>query len=172
MVDQERVTKIKRAFLWIRKMLEITERTDVPESIENVVRPALDMLGWERMPEVTTVQNIGAAATAFVVSGVSPDNFVRVIVAAQVESSDVLLAQDLWLAQRGVLGVANDVAVSQVYSQAIGMAGTPAATDKLVFLSPGERLVGHSSPAPGVAQQLTMRHRQIDLPIGEYIPYL
>ncbi len=160
---------INRALMWLRKVMEITESTESPRVLSEKLGPIIDVFGWDRLREAETVENVGAAATAFVVSGVTPQDVIRLCVTAQIESSDAAIAQDLWIAQRGVIGIGNDVAVGEIYSQAIGFATTPASSSRPVFLSPGERLVGHSTPAPGVGEQLTMRHRQIDLPFGEYI---
>ncbi len=163
---------INRALMWLRKVMEITESTESPRVLSEVLDPVIDVFGWDRLREAETIENVGAAATAQVVSAVSPADVLRLVLTAQVESSDVAIAQDLWVAQRGVIGVQNDVAVGEIYSQAIGFATTPASSNRLVFLSPGERLVGHSIPAPGVGEELTMRFRMIDIPFGEYIPEL
>lgn len=163
---------INRAFSWLKKILEVTEVTNVPDIVLPDVRAVADLFGWERMPEGTVVNNVGAAATNQVVSAVVPGDIVRLILEAQVVSSDAAIAQTLWINHRGLVGAGLDIGVAQPINQAIGFNGTPAVMDRIIFLQPGERIVGRSTPAPGVGEELTLTFRHIDLPIGEYIPYL
>jgi len=164
--------KIKRQFIWLRKVLELIDRTTLPGEILGEVRVGLELFGWDRLPETITVENKGATATGTVLSVPAPDGFTRVILQGEVVSSDSAIAQKLFLTQTGVLGVGAEVGVSAPTSQAIGEAGTPGVLTTRVFLQQGERLIGRAIPAPGVGENLTLQYRHIDLPFGEYIPYL
>jgi len=164
--------KVKRQFIWLRQVLELIDKTTLPGEVLGEIRVGMELFGWDRLPEVISVNNVGAAATNQVVSAVVPAQFLRLCLAAQVVSSDVAIQQRLWIAQRGVLGGQFDVGVSSPIDQAIGEAGIPAVVEKSLYMSQGERLVGRSVPAPGVGEELTLTFRHIDLPLGEYIPYL
>jgi len=164
--------KIKRQFIWLRQVLELIDKTTLPGEVLGEVRVGMELFGWDRMPEATSFNNVGAAATNQVVSAIVPEGVLRLMIQAQVQSSDVAIQQRLWLAQRGVIGSGNDIAISSPIDQAVGEAGIPAALEQHVWLSQGERLVGRSIPAPGVGEELTLTFRHIDLPFGEYIPYL
>ncbi len=163
---------INRAFSWLKKTLEITEKTIAPDLLLPQVRPTIDVFGWERLPEATVENRVGTAATSTVTSTLVPDDVVRVILEAQVVNSDAAIAINLWLRHRAVIGGGFEIGVSPVFEQQIGFQGAPASIDRIIVLQQGERLVGVSSPAPGAGEELTLTFRFIDLPVGEYIAYL
>ncbi len=161
---------INRALQWIKKVFEITEVATVPTQVLPEVRAMVEVFGWERLPEGTTVVQVGGAAANQVVTAVVPADICRLVLEASVVSSDVAIRQTLWIAHRGVIGTGADVAVGLPFDQAIAFAGTPGVANRAICMQPGERLVGRCVPAPGVGEELTMTFRHIDLPIGEYVP--
>jgi len=164
--------KIKRQFIWLRQVLELIDKTTLPGEVLGEVRVGMELFGWDRLTEATMVNNVGGAATNNVVSAIVPTGILRVVLEAQVVNSDPLIAVDLWISHRGLIGGTTNVAVGEVTTQAIGFNGVPASSSRIVYMQPGERIIGNSRPAPGVGEELTLTFRHIDLPVGEYIPYL
>ncbi len=163
---------INRALSWLKKTLQVTEKTTAPDTLMADVRPIIDVFGWERLPEATVENRIGAAATASVTSTLVPNDVVRVVLEASVVNSDAAIAIDLFITHRAVIGGGFEPSVSPVFAQQIGFNGSPASIDRVIVLQQGERIVGNSRPAPGVGEELTLTFRFIDLPVGEYIAYL
>jgi len=167
MVDEQRLTKIKRAILWIRKTLEITERTDVPESIENVVRPTLDILGWERLRETISVSLSAAAPAASVqTQAVIPQGILRYVVKCSCHHSDTGVTHEVWLTKRGdpktvvEIGIPIDRQSIQTSEFASMIGSTFLVTDEVLFCRTRTALV---------ANFLNLELEFIDIPIGEYI---
>ena len=42
------IDKIKRAFIWMRVALRITDKTTLPGDVLGEIRPILDTFGWDR----------------------------------------------------------------------------------------------------------------------------
>ena len=158
---------INRALSWLKKSLEITEKTTAPDSLQADVRPIIDVFGWERHLEAQRFDLDGAATVASVLSPVTPQGIVRWYVAAAIESTDPA-SLTLWINRR-VLPGNIDVGIS---TPQVVVAAIPVALTRHVLLLPGETLVGRSEPAPAVATNLNLRAVFIDLPFGEYAPPL
>lgn len=163
--------KIKRALTWIRKTLDITERTNMPEGIMRNIEPTLDALGWERRPEATSLNFVGGATDDFVITTVVPEGEMHLVIAASIESTDNANALHLWIDRRFARGSVQ-MAVQMPFIQPIGFAGLRVALMRPVLLAPGDRLVGRSSPAPAAATGLELRLAFIVLDPGEYVPPL
>jgi len=167
MVDEQRLTKIKRAILWIRKTLEITERTNVPEAIENVIRPTLDVLGWQRLSETISVGFSAAAPAAVVqVTTAVPEGIFRYIVKCSGHHSDAGVTHEVWLSKRGEPKSVVDVGIpldrqsiqDSEFSSMIG--STFLLAEEILFFRTRSALV---------AGNLSLELEVIDIPIGEYI---
>jgi len=163
--------KIKRAIIWLRKSLDITERTDVPGSINDEIRPILDAFGWDRLKEVEN-STVSGTATTSVNGPTVPDDVIRLVVMCSVNHTDrsVLVFHHLWVDLKPP--GANSVGVSRPQS----VPGSAAAEEIRVpvqrkfLMRPGENLRARASPATGVGITLEMRQLFVDLPIGEYVP--
>ncbi len=157
---------INRGFMWLRKVLEITEKTDVPQVLSEVARPVVDMFGWERLPTSASEEFIGSDATDNVVSLQVPDGFVQLITAASVETTEAV-STALWLTKRPKEANQQIALVSPVAV----LSDLQVALTRPIVLLPGERLIGRSpTGTPAVGENLTLRFSSVLLPIGEYIP--
>ncbi len=159
---------INRALMWLRKTLEITEATDSPRVLSEVLGPTLDVFGWERMNETTARANVSGANVNTITSPAVPDGVLRLILEANVETSNSALAFTMWMdhlsAQENVnIGVMRpvDIPISAIVIRV--------AMTRTLILRPGDILQGRCSPATGVGDTLSLRQRFVDLPIGEYV---
>ncbi len=157
---------INRGFIWLRKVLQITEETESPSVLSEIVRPTMDVFGWDRLAEPREQDNSGAAAPASTVNGpVTPVGVLRVVFHCSVRHTDTGVTHFLWIdrleATGGALtGVTTpNVAVPVTVDQSC---------DHWVFLEAGTRLRGRSDIAL-VAGAIAIDMVFIDLPIGEYI---
>ncbi len=165
---------INRALMWLRKTLQITEETDSPQILSEVLRPTIDVFGWERWApegagdppqrEIAT----GALATASVDLDVVPDGVMRYYMFVSGSHNDpVAGGLDLALICRGGgidLAIAPAVQGASPLLIRHGFAGRP------FLLSPGQQLVMRSVPAPAAGLVLTMRAQFVDIAFGEYVP--
>ncbi len=164
--------KIKKTILWIRKSLEIITRTNVPGSIDDRIRPTIDVLGWERYDDVQT-ENVGLANSSTVEGTNVPEEVNRLYLAASVESNDIVNVFTYWIEMFPFGG--DSVAVTAPV--------TPPANRGTSFIrcgglphpfvvGPGGTARGRSAPATAGGTVLRVRLIFIDIPLGEYIPAL
>ncbi len=161
---------INRAFSWIKKVLEVTEPTTVPERVLAEVRPSLDVFGWERYEDIETETQTVADATAASAAAV-PDGVNRLYLAAEVGTNDIVNQFTFWIEAFPLGGV--QVAITppvtppvQDATSTIRNGGLP----RPFLLGPGGRLRGRVAPATAGGATLTIRTLFIDIPFGEYIP--
>ncbi len=159
--------KIKRAITWIRKSLEITERTTNPGTVGGEIQPQLDVFGWERIEEVTTSIASAAAVNSVTLLAV-PEGFLRLVLNASVETNDTVQAFTFWMdvldaGSGGVTGVTRPVAIP------ISAVAIRSGLERPLIMQPGDTLRARCSPATGVGLLLIARQRFVNLPIGEYI---
>jgi len=167
-VDNERLTKIKRAILWVRRNFEIKERTDVPEFVENIVRPTIDVLGWERLLTTSSAAFSAATPNSFVQTGTfANENTIRLFLKASVFHSDTGVTHEVRLERfgevRGSIGVA-----LPLDQHSIGV-GPRCAMIGNTFILPGQFLRGRVLIAL-VAGTINLNVQFIDIPNDEYIP--
>jgi len=161
--------KIKRNFIWLRKVLELIDQTTLPGQVIGDVSPTMDLFGWDRIREAVVENALGAGGANIALAAVVPEDRIQVVFEASVRSSDAANAQDLWVAHRSISRTSIDVAVSPTFRQDVGFNGSHASTGRIILLSPGERLIGRSNPAPAGGNDLTLSLRSLNLPFGEYI---
>lgn len=164
---------INRGFMWLRKVLRVTEETESPSTLSELVRPTMDVFGWERLapgligdgPQV--VAGTGAAATDIVVLGLTPDNVMRYVTAASMSTDDPAgLIMSIQLRTPNVdLGIEEGDGVNQLAPQPWRLS-----LKRPILLAPGEQLIGRSVPAPAPATSLFIRMRFVDIDLGEYLP--
>jgi len=156
---------INRGLMWLRKVLQVTEETESPSVLSEIVQPSMDVFGWDRLenPEFDTS---GVAAPTIVVNGpITPEGVIRLVLHASVVHTDSTLSHFLWIdKQREVttelVGVSNPI--NEVPADVdIGL-------DRWVWVEPGSRLRGRAAVALGNGA-LVLDITFVDLPIGEYI---
>lgn len=167
--------KIKRAFVWIRRAMRITEKTTLPGEINGQISPTLDLFGWERFnpspvgdgvgPQDLNAQ--GTLAVDLVVLAAVPAGIMRYVFRASMSSNDPANPSLSMQIRNGAI----DIGIGEV---AAGAAPNPARHGGPVpfLLAPGEQLICRSVPAPAAATRLFIRYRFVDIDFGEYIPPL
>jgi len=166
---KERLTRIKRAILWIRRALEITDKTDVPETIVNIVNPTLDVFGWERLTTRQAVQTATGAPTTTVFTAAFPITdppVIRFIIQASITHFEAAVTRKVWLNKRQPspvveVGIPIDRVEIETNEKASMIGNT--------YIEQGEFLVGRTATAL-IASSFAIETEFIDLPIGEYIP--
>lgn len=167
-MSEGRRSGINRAFSWLKKVTEITEKTVAPDALSPVVGPTMDLFGWERIPEAIAIANTGTNISTQLSSAVPPET-TRLVLSCSVETSNNVLALWLWMEHRVTLsGI--DVGFMNPLLTAAGTGGTMrVGANRPLLMAPGDRLIARSSAAVGAAETLSIRLRFVDLPIGEYI---
>jgi len=165
--------KIKRAIIWIRKTLDITEKTTQPGTISGEIRPMLDVFGWDRLASSTAVQGLVAIDdnTTAAIGPITPDGVVRYVLFASVQHDEAPgTFLNCWVDLQSVNNFPIPVVPVQLIDGAVagaqirhGGGGRP------FIMRPGDRLRGRASPATGVGIDLVVRQFFVDLPEGEYI---
>lgn len=164
--------KIKRAITWIRRSLEITERTTNPGTIQGEIVPTVDIFGWDRLREIETFSQATAAVTT-VQGPVTPADVLRYVLHFGVEHSEALgTSLTLWVDLLTELSFPVPLIAPQLIPGAIAGETIRYGGGRPIILRPGDRLRGRASPATGPGINLSVRAAFIDLPIGEYIPPL
>lgn len=157
--------KIKRSFLWLRKTLDIIDKTTLPGEILGEVRPTLDMFGWERLPEEQIIF-VAGTAVSIKVSTSPPAGTVRLVLHCSLAPTGTGVGLTAILRKRNPAGTASvglptdrDAIEDDEVASMIGH----------TFLTEGEVIVGeYVNPPVGGVSTLTLS--VIDLPVGEYIP--
>ncbi len=160
---------INRALMWLRKTLQITEETEAPQILSEILRPTIDVFGWQRWsPEGIPDREIatGALATASVELDAVPAGIMRYYMFVSGSHNDpVGGGLDLALICRAG-GI--DLAVAPAVQGASPLLIRHGFGS--VLLAPGQQLVIRSVPAPAAGLVLTMRAQFVDIDFGEYIP--
>lgn len=161
--------KIKRSITWIRKSLEIIEKTTNPGTLNGEIIPTLDVLGWERL--ITLEQSTQAgAATSTIFGPITPPDILRYVVYSSVEHAELAgTSLTLWIEVQLVptfpVGVLPPLLIpGEAAGQEVRYGNS-----RPLILRPGDRLLARSSPATGIGVNLRLRQAFVDLPIGEYI---
>jgi len=161
---------INRAFSWLKKALQITEKTVAPDSLLFDVRPTMDLFGWERFTEIEG--NNASATNTFQVDGSTvPVGVLRYVLGASVETDAAVVTETIWLelveetsALVGLiqpfLAIPRDGAGREV----------KAALMRPIVMKPGDFLRGKCNPVLAAGEAITIREIFVDIPVGEYIP--
>ncbi len=159
---------INRAFSWIKKALEITEVTTVPERVIADVQPTIDLFGWERLEnDVQSASSFGVNVTTTSTPPV-PVGILRLILDASIETTNDVVGFTLWIEveQPNELPIGIMRPFDTPISAGITIRG---GIEKTLILGPGDIMNGRCAPVSGVGSDLVLRTRFIDLPIGEYV---
>ncbi len=158
---------INRALMWLRKTLQITETTDSPRVLSEILAPSIDVFGWERLNETTQLVTAGTNVNT-VASPAVPADVLRLIVSASVETSNSVLAFHMWMDNLDFVSGTN-IGVMRPIAVPISAIIIRNGFESRLFLRPGDVLAGRCTPSTGVGETLTLRQRFVDLPIGEYV---
>ncbi len=165
---------INRAFSWLKRSLQITEPTDSPDRLSPLVQPSMDLFGWERLPQQEATTFLGALAADSVETLQVPDGIFRLVVNASLTHDDPLIGGTLWFEHRVDRGGALAVGLYQGVPAALLLGGITikCGLGRMLLMSPGDRLIGRSFPAPGAAEQISMIVSSVDISEGEYVAAL
>lgn len=158
--------KIKRNFLWLRRVLGIIDKTTLPGDIVGEVRPTIDTFGWDRLPEEQFLATVAPDPAQAVASGETPANTLRIVYGASLEHTDTGVTHTAWLIKRrnpGSIDVGLPTDRSTiVVREFMSMIGT-------TFLLAGDFIIAEVVGVP-VAGQLSLRLNVVDVDLGEYVP--
>lgn len=157
---------INRALMWLRKTLEITEETESPQVLSELLRPTIDVFGWDRLTEqqylVTT-----AAATGQVLSASPPADILRFVLHCSVRLTASGVGVTPIIRKLGSTGFLVGLPIDREGMEDDEVASILGHT----FLVEGDQIVAeYVNPPVGGTSTLTLL--AIDLPLGEYIPYI
>ncbi len=153
---------INRALMWLRKTLEITEETDAPQVLSEILRPTIDVFGWERL--ATPTFDTEFSPTTIVAGPITPPGVLRIVTTVSVRHTDVGVTHILWMDKLIETG------------EIIGLVQNPPALlndvsmglDRWIPVEAGARLRGRTFLALAVGN-IALDFQFVDLPIGEYI---
>jgi hypothetical protein len=167
---------INRALMWLRKTLQVTELTDAPQVLSELLRPTIDVFGWDRYSKKFSALVVGGVTIDRAISIPVPDGEVHLITAASVESDEApAVAATMWIEHRAInpavgAGVV-DSAVGRPFLKAAGLA-IAVGLERPILLIPGESVIGRIDPAPAATFRINVSLQGIILDVGEYVPPL
>jgi len=159
--------KIKRAITWIRKSLDITEKTTNPGTVDGTIQPTIDTFGWERLTE-TTIQEVSSPApNAFVDFGAAftDTESIRLILKASGRHTDTGVTHTVSLVKRLSSGGAE---VGHPMDRPTIIVGELASMIGQTYLVAGQ-ILQFQFPAALVVGAIAAEFEFVDIPIGEYI---
>ncbi len=161
---------INRGLMWLRKSLEITEETESPRVLSEILQPTIDTFGWERLGEAITVRTAAGGNPNSVSSPAVPNDVLRLLLAASVDTSDLAGGFTLWIEVRNAAGF--DLGLTSPVLVPLSTLAIRVPLLRPVVLRPGDVLRGRSSDNIGVGN-LTLTEVFVDIPGrkgGEYVP--
>lgn len=158
---------INRPFSWLKKVLEITEETDVPQVVSEQVRPVIDVFGWERFATPFTLTSTSPGATSIVSLPLVPDGEIHYCLAAHITHDDPVGSKDYSIMIVDAQG--NQTAVTRTVGQS---ANFFLELDRPVVIPPGGRMRGLSRNAIAGGSNFVISGLFVRLDIGEYLPAL
>jgi len=156
------IDRIKRAFTWMRNSLRVIDKTTLPGEIDGVIRPRLDVYGWERLQTVThqSVQTVGTVTETPLPT--VPEGECRLYFAVDLQHSDAA-------AKAIVIAFATGNLRTTLLRQINIAQNETLALERPVLVPPGSFLVGISRQAVPTPQLFIIRGEFITLDIGEYV---
>jgi len=138
-------------------------------ALRDDIQIALDVFGWERFDETTQRVTASGANVNIVNSPAVPADVLRLVISASVETSNAVLAFQMWMDHFDSLSGTNIGVMRPIAVPISGGIIIRNALENRLLLRPGDVLAGRCTPNTGVGETLTIRQRFVDLPIGEYI---
>ena len=163
---------INRGFMWLRKVLQVTEETDTPQVVSENLRPTIDVFGWERYSVEGGTADLNAQGTLAadsVLLAAVPADVMRYVIFGSMSHNDPV-AGGLELSMHVRLVGALEIGISRPIQVLANP--TRVGIERSILLAPGQLLLARSVPAPAAGTRLFIRYHFVDLPIGEYIPPL
>ncbi len=169
---------INRGFMWLRKVLQITEETDSPRVLSEIAQPSVDAFGWARVADqdgtpTQTENDQGVLGGNSVLMTPVPAGVMRYVIYAACGHNDDTQALNLSLQVRLVEG-ALDIGIqpSELLPAQSGQMIIQHGSRRSILLSPGEILLCRCQPNPVAGKRIFVRYKFVDLEPGEYVPPL
>ncbi len=156
---------LRRAILWIRRVLEINVKTDVPESITNTVTPTLDLFGWELLKGLEREVVAAAGAVSAIALPIVPAGEAHFYMFADISHNDAANPHEINIQYRAT--GSQDVSITPTQDLAAGF--LQSFTRPTLVLA-GDRLLGVAQTAIPGGSTFTMRGKFLRMQIGEYVP--
>lgn len=167
--------KVKRAFIWLRNTLRITEKTTLPGSVLGEIRSTIDTFGWDRLNSQSSGEGSGPQSinifgtTTLAAMAPTPQGVMRYIIAASWKTNDVAFVGFLRCELLSA-GTAVAVAVQEPFAFDADGLNVTVGLNRHLLLQPGDLLRSVSSVATGVGTRNEFQARFVDIDFGEYIP--
>lgn len=161
----------KKPLFWVQKALDVIGvKTALPDHVDELVRPQIDALGWDRLKNLVKTTTSNPASTT-VASAACPEGVTRLICYAGTMHADTGVNHNPQFFLRRAGSAAPDVAIGS--DRRIISPAEVAAMRRPVLLTPGDRLVVTYAVAVTLGS-VTLQTLHVDLahPAGEYIPFL
>ena len=161
--------KINRALTWIRRALDVTQKTSAPTGFEDEIRTSVDALGWERGATVEFVTAASAGVTTVVQLPDVPEGEAHYFLTCHITHDSVEGARQMAIAMRiDPDAVASGVSITSTF---LVTQFHFLAMQRPILVPPGGRLLGRvdalNIPA---GRTFTIAGQFLRLPIGEYVP--
>jgi len=168
---------INRGFMWLRKVLQITEETDTPRVLSEVAQPSLDAFGWSRVASqdgtpTQSENNQGVLGGNSVLLSAVPAGVMRYVIYAACGHNDDTQALNLSLQIRLIDALDIGIQPSELLPIQSGQMIIQHGSRRSILLSPGEILLCRCQPNPDPGKRLFVRYKFVDLEPGEYVPPL
>lgn len=158
------IDKVKRSFVWLRKVMRITEKTTLPGEILGDIRPILDTFGWDLLTRTERLRAVSPGVTFNVLLPTVPEDEAHLVIACDVFHNEGA-AKDLTILyrNRGGLDVAltNTGGTGQFFHRVL---------ERPFLVNAGERLIGNSRNSINGGFDFTISALFIRLDLGEYVP--
>jgi len=155
--------KIKRSFTWLRRSLEIIDKTTLPGQILDEVRPGLDTFGWD-VPEYEFVTTATGGATNLTRLPNVPEGEAHLFLACDVSTDDPVGTKDVSIAIENIAN--SNVTLEGTVSIP---AGSFLSLTRPILVTSGSNLMGLARIAIPIGQIFTVRGMFIRLQPGEYL---
>lgn len=162
-MSDHRQSGINRPFSWLKKVLQITEKTVAPDTLLSGVNPTVDVFGWERfLPERAVTTAAGSTTTTRLLP--VPEGEAHLFLACDISHDDPIGSKDMSLQYENELG--NQVALERTAGLNANFFIT---LTRPILVTAGNNLMGVSRNAIAVGSNFIIRGMFIRLEPGEYL---
>lgn len=158
------IDKIKRNFVWLRKVLRITEKTTLPGQILGEIRPALDTFGWD-LPPIQFVSQSTPGVTTATILPVVPEDEAHLFFACDIFHDDPVGSKDIAILYRK--GTIEEVGVQGTVDNVVEKFLVTLPRPMLV--QAGSSLMGRATSSIAAGSDFIIRGLFVRLKPGEYL---
>jgi len=159
------IDRLKKNIAWLRKTLEIIDRTTLPGTIVGEIRPVLDALGWDLIQETERAATTAGGSTQVARLPPVDAGEAHLFLSCSTNHDESAVSHILNLNYRDPDGTESGVSDGAAVIDEV-----PVVLKRPFLVLAGARLTAFSADAIPVASNLFIRGHFIRLDIGEYIP--